>query len=45
MTGVCANLLGGFARSLKRDANWRMELLNENKKLIFRINPVGETAP
>ena len=43
MTVVCANLLGGIARSLKPNAEWCMELLDENKKPIFRISLVGET--
>ena len=42
MTEVCANLLGSIARGLKRDAEWRMELLDENKKTVFRISLVGE---
>ena len=29
MTKVCANLVGGISRSLKQDAEWRMELLDE----------------
>jgi hypothetical protein len=41
---VCANLLGGIARSLKPDAEWRMELLDENKKPVFRVSLVGETV-
>jgi hypothetical protein len=47
MTEVCANLLGTIARSLKPNAKWSMELLDENKKAVFRISLVGEseTAP
>lgn len=44
MTVVCANLLGGIARSLKPNAEWCMELLDENKKPVFRISLVGETV-
>lgn len=44
MTAVCSNLLGGIARSLKPNAEWRMELLDENKKPVFRISLVGETV-
>jgi hypothetical protein len=43
MTKVCANLLGGIARSLKQDAEWHMELLDDSKKPVFRIRLVGES--
>jgi hypothetical protein len=43
MTSVCANLLGGISRSLKPDAEWQMELLDESKKPVFRIRLVAET--
>jgi hypothetical protein len=43
MTRVCANLLSGIARSLKQDAEWHMELLDESKKPIFRIRLVAES--
>lgn len=43
MTSVCANLLGGIVRSLKQDAQWHMELLDEARKPVFRIRLVGET--
>jgi hypothetical protein len=43
MTRVCANLLGGISRSLKPDAEWQMELLDESKKPVFRIRLVAET--
>jgi hypothetical protein len=42
MTAVCANLLGGIARSLKPNAEWRMELLDDAKKPVFRIRIKGE---
>jgi hypothetical protein len=44
MTEVCANLLSGIARSLKPNAEWQMELLDENKKPVFRIRVVGESV-
>lgn len=44
MTAVCSNLLGGIARTLKPDAEWCMELLDENKKPVFRVSLVGETV-
>ena len=43
MTKVCANLLGGISRSLKQNAEWHMELLDESKKPVFRIRLVAET--
>ena len=43
MTRVCANLLGGISRSLKQNAEWQMELLDEAKKPVFRIRLVGES--
>lgn len=42
MKAVCANLLGGISRSLKHGAEWRMELLDETKRPVFRIRLVGE---
>lgn len=44
MTEVCANLLGGIVRSLKPNSEWRMELLDESKKPVFRISLVGESV-
>jgi len=44
MTEVCANLLGSIARNLKPNAKWSMELLDENKKPVFRVSLVGETV-
>jgi hypothetical protein len=44
MTRVCANLVGGISRSLKQDAEWRMELLDESKKPVFRISLVAESV-
>jgi hypothetical protein len=43
MTKVCADLLGGIARSLKQNAEWHMELLDEAKKPVFRIRLVAES--
>jgi hypothetical protein len=43
MTKVCANLVGGISRSLKQNAEWQMELLDETKKPVFRIRLVAET--
>jgi hypothetical protein len=43
MTKVCANLVGGISRSLKQNAEWQMELLDETKKPVFRIRLIAET--
>jgi hypothetical protein len=43
MTQVCANLVSGISRSLKQNAEWTMELLDESKKPVFRIRLVAET--
>jgi hypothetical protein len=43
MTKVSGNLLGGISRSLKQNGEWRMELLDETKKPVFRIRLVAET--
>jgi hypothetical protein len=43
MTRVCADLLGGISRSLKPNAEWHMELLDESKKPVFRIRLVAES--
>ena len=43
MTAVCSNLLGGISRSLKENAEWRMELLDEAKKPVFRLRLVAES--
>jgi len=43
MTKVCADLLGGISRSLKQNADWRMEMLDEGRKPVFRIRLMAET--
>lgn len=43
MTAVCANLVGGISRSLKPNAEWHMELLDEAKNPVFRIRLVAES--
>jgi hypothetical protein len=42
MTKVCSNLVGGISRSLKQNAEWRMELLDAAKQPVFRIRLVAE---
>ena len=44
MTKVCANLLGSISRTLKQDAEWQMELLDETRKPVFRIRLVAESV-
>ncbi|SDT52790.1 DUF6894 family protein [Bradyrhizobium canariense] len=43
MTKVCANLVSGISRSLKQNAQWQMELLDEAKKPVFRIRLTAES--
>ena len=43
MTALCANLVGGISRTLKQDAEWHMELLDEAKNPVFRIRLVAES--
>jgi hypothetical protein len=43
MTKVCGNIIGSISRSLKPNAEWHMELLDEAKKPVFRIRLVGES--
>jgi hypothetical protein len=44
LTAVCSDLIGGISRSLKEDAEWRMELLDEAKQPVFRIRLVAESV-
>ena len=44
MKAVCANLLSGITRSLKPDAQWHMELLDESKDVVFRIRLIAESV-
>jgi hypothetical protein len=43
MTRICADLIVGISRSLKQNAEWHMELLDEVKKPVFRIRLVAES--
>ena len=43
MTKVCANLVGGISRSLRQNAEWQMELLDEAKQPVFRIRLIAES--
>jgi len=42
MRALCANLVGGIARSLKPNAEWQIELLSDAKEPLFRIRVLGE---
>ena len=39
---VCADMVGSIARNIDQNAEWRMELLDECKKPVFRISLVSE---
>ena len=43
MTKVCSNLVGSISRSLKPNAEWQMELLDEAREPVFRIRLVAES--
>ena len=43
MTKVSGNLLGSISRSMKQNAEWQMEMLDESKKPVFRIRLVAES--
>ncbi len=43
LTRVCADMIGGVSRRLGENTEWRMELLDDAKKPVFRIRLVGET--
>jgi len=43
MARVCGDLVGGIARKLQPQSEWRMELLDESRKPVFRIRVLGET--
>lgn len=43
MTRVCSDLVGGIARKLKQQTEWRMELLDESRRPLFRIRVMAET--
>jgi hypothetical protein len=44
MTRICGDLVGGISRSLKQNADWHMELLDEARNPVFRIRLVAETV-
>ena len=44
MTRVCGDLVGGIARKMKQQSEWRMELLDESRKPVFRVSMMAETV-
>ena len=43
MKKVCGDLIGGVSRDLKQDTEWKIELLDQHRKPVFRIRLVAET--
>jgi hypothetical protein len=43
MTKVCGDLVGDICRDLKKGSDWHMELLDENKRPLFRVRLVAES--
>jgi hypothetical protein len=43
MTKVCGDLVPGISRSLKQNAEWQIDLLDEVKKPVFKIRLVAKT--
>jgi hypothetical protein len=43
LTRVCADMVGGISRRLGENDEWRVELLDESRKPVFRIRLVAET--
>lgn len=43
MTKVCSDLISGVSRKLEQNNEWQIELLDENKKPVFRITLIAET--
>ena len=44
MRRICADLLGGVARSLTQNGEWRMEFLDTASKPVFRVRLIAESA-
>jgi hypothetical protein len=43
LTNVCGDIAGGISRKLQENAEWQMEMLDEQKQPVFRIRIVAET--
>jgi hypothetical protein len=42
MTKVCGDFVGDICRELKKGSDWNMELLDKNKKPLFRVRLVAD---
>ena len=42
MTRICGNMIGPLCNNLKPTADWKMDLLDESRKPVFRIRLVAE---
>jgi hypothetical protein len=45
MTAVCSEIIGDVVRSCSIGSNWKIETLDETKKVLFRISLVMESGP
>ena len=43
MTKVCGGMVGSLCNNLKPKADWKMDLLDESQKPVFRIRLVAES--
>jgi hypothetical protein len=43
LTSTCADMAAGISRKLKQNSEWQMELLDEEKRPVFRIRIVAES--
>jgi hypothetical protein len=43
LTGACADMAAGISRKLKQNSEWQMELLDEQKRPVFRVRIVAES--
>ena len=43
MTSVCADMAAGISRKLQENSEWKLEMLDEAKQVVFRISIVAET--
>jgi hypothetical protein len=43
LTSVCSDMVAGISRKLKENSEWQMELLDEQKRPVFRIRIVAES--
>ena len=43
LTRVCADFIGAASRDLEQNSEWKIELLDQAQKPLFRIRLVGET--